>query len=56
MVMAVNLIMVYTCKVLGSTNENSRDPDSFEYWQLANNVKKYGGWILAATIKLRRIF
>ena len=51
-----NLTIVFSCKFLGGNNDNSRVPDSFDHWALVNNIKFYGGWVLAAALKIKRIF
>jgi hypothetical protein len=51
-----NLLLIFTCKYLGGTLENSRKVDSFENWYLVNGLKFYGGWALSVGIRFRRIF
>jgi hypothetical protein len=51
-----NLVLIFACRYLGCTYENSKEKESFKNWLLVNNFKFYGGWLLASGNQLRRIF
>jgi hypothetical protein len=55
-VVITNLVLVFTCKALGSTLENSKEKGSFENWYTANELKLWGGWLLAVGMRCRVIF
>jgi hypothetical protein len=48
--------MVFMCKGLGGTRENSQVPGSFEMWPVVNDIKMWCGWAMAVAMRTRRIF